>query len=65
MPEFNRKTFEVLRQPLEEGSATISRPLRSTTFPAELILVATMSPRPCGYQSAISKEIAEYDLRCF
>ncbi len=51
MPEFNRKTLEVLRQPLEEGCVTISRALRSTTFPAEFILVAAMNPCPCGYRS--------------
>ncbi len=51
MPEFNRKTLEVLRQPLEEGAVTISRALRSTTFPAEFILVAAMNPCPCGYRS--------------
>src|SRR6202035_5135129 len=51
MPEFNRKTLEVLRQPLEEGHVTISRALRSTTFPAEFILVAAMNPCPCGYRS--------------
>src|SRR5258708_18304792 len=51
MPEFNRKTLEVLRQPLEEGSVTISRALRSTTFPAEFVLVAAMNPCPCGYRS--------------
>jgi magnesium chelatase family protein len=48
MPEFNRKTLEVLRQPLEDGSVTISRALRSTTFPAEFILVAAVNPCPCG-----------------
>jgi magnesium chelatase family protein len=51
LPEFNRKTLEVLRQPLEEGSVTISRALRSTTFPAEFILLAAMNPCPCGYRS--------------
>ena len=51
LPEFNRKTLEVLRQPLEEGQVTISWALRSTTFPAEFVLVAAMNPCPCGYRS--------------
>ena len=49
LPEFNRKSLEVLRQPLEEGKVTISRALRSTTFPAQFVLVASMNPCPCGY----------------
>jgi magnesium chelatase family protein len=49
LPEFNRRSLEVLRQPLEEGRVTISRALRSTTFPAQFVLVASMNPCPCGY----------------
>jgi hypothetical protein len=58
MPEFNRKTLEVLRQPLEEGFVTISRALRSTTFPADFVLVAAMNPCPSGYHSGIPKWLA-------
>ena len=49
LPEFNRRSLEVLRQPLEEGAVTISRALQSTTFPARFVLVASMNPCPCGY----------------
>ncbi len=49
LPEFSRGSLEVLRQPLETGSVTISRALNSTTFPASFMLVAAMNPCPCGY----------------
>jgi magnesium chelatase family protein len=49
LPEFNRRSLEVLRQPLELGSVTISRALTSTTFPASFVLVAAMNPCQCGY----------------
>ena len=46
MPEFDRETLEVLRQPLEEGKVTISRAMNSSTFPADFILVAAVNPCP-------------------
>lgn len=49
LPEFNRRSLEVLRQPLEGGAVTIARALRATTFPARFVLVAAMNPCPCGY----------------
>jgi magnesium chelatase family protein len=49
LPEFHRRSLEVLRQPLEQGQVTISRALSSTTFPARFVLVAAMNPCPCGY----------------
>lgn len=50
LPEFNRRTLEVLRQPLEENAVTISRAIGSLTFPARFQLVAAMNPCPCGFR---------------
>ena len=50
LPEFNRQTLEVLRQPLEENCVTISRAVGSLTFPARFQLVAAMNPCPCGFR---------------
>ncbi len=50
LPEFNRRTLEVLRQPLEENQVTISRAMASVTFPANFVLVAAMNPCPCGFR---------------
>ena len=44
LPEFNRRTLEVMRQPLEENCVTISRAMGSVTFPANLMLIAAMNP---------------------
>ncbi|MGE0608215.1 MAG: YifB family Mg chelatase-like AAA ATPase [Pirellulales bacterium] len=51
LPEFNRRTLEVLRQPLEDGNVTISRALSSTTFPSSFMLIAALNPCPCGYRN--------------
>ena len=51
LPEFNRRTLEVLRQPLEDSVVTISRAQRSTTFPCDFMMVAALNPCPCGYRN--------------
>lgn len=51
LPEFDRRTLEVMRQPLEDRVVTISRALRSTTFPANFMLVAALNPCPCGFRT--------------
>ena len=56
LPEFNRQTLEVLRQPLEDGSVSISRALRSTDFPADFMLIASLNPCPCGYRNDPRRE---------
>ena len=50
LPEFQRRTLEAMRQPLEDRTVTISRALRSTTFPTDFILIAAMNPCPCGFR---------------
>lgn len=49
LPEFNRSSLEVLRQPIEDGVVTISRVSGSLSYPCSVMLVAAMNPCPCGY----------------
>lgn len=49
LPEFNRATLEILRQPMESGKILISRARRNATYPARFQLIAAMNPCPCGH----------------
>jgi len=49
LPEFNRSTLEILRQPMESGKIVISRAKRNATYPAHFQLIAAMNPCPCGH----------------
>jgi magnesium chelatase family protein len=49
LPEWERRTLEVLREPMESGVVTISRAARQSEFPARFQLVAAMNPCPCGW----------------
>ena len=59
LPEFNRSTLEILRQPMESGKIMISRARHNATYPAKFQLIAAMNPCPCGYLGDKS-----HDCRC-
>jgi magnesium chelatase family protein len=56
LPEFQRNVLEVLRQPVEDGTVTISRASMSLTFPSRFMLAAAMNPCPCGFFNDPSRE---------
>jgi magnesium chelatase family protein len=49
LTEFDRRVLDVLREPLETGTITISRAARQADFPARFQLIAAMNPCPQGY----------------
>ena len=46
-PEYQRRTLEALRQPLEDGVVTVARARITAEYPARFMLVAGMNPCPC------------------
>ncbi len=49
LTEFDRHVLDVLREPMETGTITISRAARQADFPAQFQLIAAMNPCPQGY----------------
>jgi len=49
LPEFKRSVLEVMRQPLEDRTISISRARFTIDYPASFMMVASMNPCPCGY----------------
>lgn len=49
LPEFDRRTLEMLREPLESGEVRVARAAYQATYPAQFMLIAAMNPSPSGY----------------
>ncbi len=60
--EFDRRTIDSLRQPMEEKKITITRTKESVTYPADCIYIFAMNPCACGGKKCIctEKEIVRY-----
>ena len=56
LPEFNRTALEVLRQPLEDGTVTISRVNATLTYPCNIMLITSMNPCKCGFWGDASRK---------
>jgi magnesium chelatase family protein len=55
LPEFERRTLEALREPLETGVVAVSRVAMQAEYPAEFQLIVAMNPCPCGYWGDVSE----------
>lgn len=56
LPEFPKQVLDSLRQPLENGTITISRANAHYSYPANFQLIAAMNPCKCGYYGDVTKE---------
>jgi len=54
--EFDPRVLEMLRQPIEDKTVTISRAKQAVTFPASFILCGSFNPCPCGFAGDPERE---------
>jgi magnesium chelatase family protein len=62
IPQFNKKTLDALRQPMEDGHVTISRVDQTNDYPSRFMLVAAMNPCPCGYYGQDRCRCTDYEI---
>ena len=55
LPEFSRAALEALRQPLEDGTVSVSRIRRQARYQSSFMLIAAMNPCPCGCYGSKSR----------
>ncbi len=64
LPEFTRRTLDMLRQPIEDKEVHIARTYGSYTFPADFLMAAAMNPCPCGFYPDREKcRCSEHDVQ--
>jgi magnesium chelatase family protein len=64
LPEFERRTLDALREPIESGEISISRTRAKVTYPARFQLIGAMNPSPTGhYQGNHNRSSPQQVLR--
>ena len=67
LPEFGRTTLEALRQPLEDGTVSVTRVQNQAQYQSSFMLMASMNPCPCGYYGSRQHECrcSEHEIRSY
>lgn len=60
--EFNKRTLDALRQPMEDGIVTVSRVKYTNTYPANFMMIAAMNPCPCGHYGTEKCRCTDYEV---
>lgn len=56
LPEYRKDSTDALRQPIEDGSVTITRVGGRMKFPSKFMLVCAMNPCKCGYYGSSDRK---------
>lgn len=60
--EFNKKTLEALRQPMEDKKVTVARVNSTNTYPTNFMFISAMNPCPCGYHGSKKCRCTDYEV---